>query len=94
MRSFTLPIVLGLLATMCHAAPSPVQPEARQATTLSLTFFGAGENPPSYEVDVTLESQENFQSFTISEYLPSNHSQSRLLVLLCRVPYTPITHEF
>ena len=70
MKSFTLSIVLGLLATMSHAAPSPVQPEARQATALSLTFFGAGENPPSYEVDVTIESQENFQSFTIGESLP------------------------
>ena len=67
MKGFTIPIFLGLLAIMGQAAPAPVQPEARQVTTLYLTFYGAGENPPSYEVDVTLQSDENFQSFTISE---------------------------
>ena len=71
MKSLTLPIVLGLLAIMCHAAPSSVQPKPRQVTTLVLTFYGAGENPPSYEVDVPLESEENFQSFNISESLSS-----------------------
>ncbi|KAK4693058.1 hypothetical protein P7C71_g4264, partial [Lecanoromycetidae sp. Uapishka_2] len=69
MKSLTLPTIVGLFATLCVAAPAPVQLEARQTTTLSLTFFGAGENPPSYEIDVTLESQENFQSFTITNPL-------------------------
>ena len=46
-----------------------MQPEPRQVTTLILAFYGAGENPPSYEVDVTIESGENAQSFNISESL-------------------------
>ena len=71
MKSLTLPIVFGLLAIMCHATPSSVQHKARQATVLSLTFYGAGENPSSYEVDVPLEQEENFQNFNISESLPS-----------------------
>lgn len=75
MKAFTLPIILGLLATVCHAAPSTAQPQARQVTTLIIDFFGAGANPPSYEIDVPLASSENFQSFNISEslsfFLPS-----------------------
>ena len=78
MKGFTLPVVLGLLATIAQAAPAPVQqPQARQDTTLYLTFYGAGENPPSYEVDVTLTSDENFQSFTISKFPLSFLYQSR-----------------
>lgn len=92
MKSLTFPIILGLLAIMCHAAPSPVQPKARQVTTLYLTFYGAGENPPSYEIDVTLEQQENFQSFNISESIPSP-TQSGLLAPLSLVFHTCLPRE-
>lgn len=72
MKSLTLPIVLGVLAVVSHAAPSPVQRQARQApTTLSVEFFGASDTTPAYEVDVFLATDENFYSFNISESLSS-----------------------
>ena len=102
MKAFTLPIILGLLATVCHAAPSTAQPQARQVTTLIIDFFGAGANPPSYEIDVPLASSENFQSFNISEslsfFLSFFHhppTQSGLLASLHSVfpPYHAISRE-
>lgn len=92
MKSLTFPIILGLLAIMCHAAPSQVQPKARQVTTLYLTFYGAGENPPSYEIDVPLEQEENFQSFNISESIPSP-TQSGLLAPLFLNFHTCLSRE-
>ncbi len=72
MKSFTLPLVLGVLTVMSHAAPSPVQPQARQApTTLFVDFYGANDTTPEYEVDVFLATDENFYSFNISESLSS-----------------------
>lgn len=102
MKAFTLPMILGLLATVSHAAPSTAQPQARQVTTLSIVFFGAGANPPSYEIDVPLASSENFQSFNISEspsfFLSFFHhppAQSGLLSSLYSVfpPYHAISRQ-
>lgn len=67
MQTFALSLLLGLNAIIAHAAPSPVQHEARQTTVLSLTCTGA---TGSYEEDFTLLSQENFQTFDISESIP------------------------
>lgn len=93
MRGLTIPIILGLLAITCHAAPSSVPLKTRQVTTLSLTFFGAGPNPPSYEVDVPIESEENFQSFNISESLHHPHAARVVgfLFLLFRLFHTCIS---
>ena len=84
MKPLTLPLLLALLTITSHAAPSLVQPKARQVTTLSLTFYGAGENPPSYEIDVSLAQEENFQSFNISEslFFPSPRAVSSLSLSL------------
>ena len=67
MKTFALSLILGLNAIISHAAPSPVQHEARQTTDLSLSCTGA---TGSYEVEFDLLSQENFQNFNISESIP------------------------
>ena len=67
MKTFFLSLIFGLNAIISHAAPSPMQPEARQATTLSLDCTGA---TGSYQVEIDLPSQENFYNFNISESIP------------------------
>ena len=73
MKSLTLPVVLGLCAILSHAAPSPVQPQARQEapTTLSVDFYGASGTTPAYEVDVFLPTEENFYPFNTCRFSPS-----------------------
>lgn len=72
MKSLTLPLILGVLAVVSHAAPSPAQPQARQAPiTLDVDFYGADLTTVEYEVDVFLPTDENFYPFNISESLPS-----------------------
>ena len=92
MKSLTFPLVLGVLAVISHAAPAPVQPQARQApTTLAVDFYGAGDTTPEYEVDVFLPTDENFYSFNISESLSSLFGG--LLALLYWGLYTCIYRE-
>lgn len=67
MKTLTLSLILGLNAIISHAAPSPVQHAARQATTFSLDCTGA---TGSYQVEIDLPSQENFYNFNISESSP------------------------
>ena len=68
MKYLMLPLVLGALAAVSHAAPSPLQPQARQApTTLSVSFYGASDTIPDFEVDVFLPEDEEFYPFNISE---------------------------
>ena len=70
MKSFSLPLVLGLFSAMSHAAPSPVHLEARQAPiTQYISFYDA--NTLVYEVDVLLASNKTPYSFNTSESLSS-----------------------
>ena len=67
MKLLSLSLILALNALTSHAAPSPAQHAARQATTLSLDCTGA---TGSYQVEIVLPSQENFYPFNISESIP------------------------
>ena len=73
MKTFALSLVLSLNAIISHAAPSPVQHEARQTTDLTLDCTGA---TGSYQVEIDLLSQENFQNFNISEFIPFPQQQT------------------
>lgn len=50
MKTFSVATALALVATLAHAAPSSAPVEARQVPYASLTFQGAGSNPPSYYI--------------------------------------------
>ena len=74
-----MPVVISLWAVLCHAAPSPVQPQARQSTTLFVDCYGESDTTPAYTVDVFLPTEENFYNFNISKF--SSSSPNELLAL-------------
>ena len=50
MKTFTIAAVTALMAAVAQAAPAPSVKEARQSL-FSITFLGAGPNPPSYTIE-------------------------------------------
>ena len=58
MKTFTISAIAALMATLTQAAPSASAPKEARVFYASLTFSGAGPNPPTYFLSEPADSSE------------------------------------
>ena len=75
MKTFTISAIAALMATLTQAAPSASAPKEARVFYASLTFSGAGPNPPTYFLSEPADSSE----FYIGESTTPIHR------LLCKI---------
>ncbi|KAL6716791.1 hypothetical protein ACLMJK_004703 [Lecanora helva] len=72
MKTFTVAALATLMAAVTQAAPAASTPKEARVFYASLTFTGAGPNPPSYSLSEPADSSE----FLIDNPLSVSHISS------------------
>ena len=72
MKSSTIGFTLLHLASLCYSAPGTSYVNARQAISDTVTFQGAGPNPPSYTLNFPCDGSNVTISMSPFSYLTLN----------------------